>query len=159
MVSSKFSFRFYFGDFVVASILTVGLYGLTHLSEMTVIKHGVSYTPRVICSVFAAVGLLSLTFQLINACTLHVWSDRIVIKHLFFRVTVLKEEISTIELSGRKKWSADDGRSSSIIIHRKQAKRIVIPDQDYRNVPEIKSALQLYFPNSPAGQGFGATGF
>jgi hypothetical protein len=152
MVSSKFSFRFYLGFIIAAGPLTFGLYGLTHPSQMTVIKHGVRENGSAICYVLVGVGLLSITFQLIKSFTLKVWSDRIVINHLFSHTTVLKEDIITIDLLGRMKGSAFDRRSSFIIIDRKRGKRILIPDRDYRNTPGIKRALQLYYPASPADQ-------
>jgi len=152
MVSSKFSFRFYLGFIIAAAPLTFGLYGLTHPSQMIVIKHGVTENGSAICYVLVGVGLWSLAWQLFNASTLKVWSDRIGIKHLFYHTTVLKEDIITIDLLGRMKGSAFDRRSSFIIIDRKQGKRILIPDRDYRNTPGIKRALQLYYPASPADQ-------
>src|SRR5580658_7274522 len=108
MVSSKFSFRFYLGFIIAAAPLTFGLYGLTHPSQMIVIKHGVTENGSALCYVLVGVGLWSLAWQLFNASTLKVWSDRIGIKHLFYRTTVLKEDIITIDLFGRMKGSAFD---------------------------------------------------
>lgn len=64
---------------------------------------------------------------------LKVWPDRLVIQNLFFHTIIQKEDIAAIDLT------------SVLIIDRKQGKKIVLPEQDYRNTPEIKRALQHYY--------------
>jgi hypothetical protein len=152
MIGSKFSFRFYLGYIIGAAVLSIGLYGVLHPSQMIVVKHGVRENGIIVCYVLIGLGLASLAGQSIKTTLLKAWPDRLVIQRLFFHATIPKEDIVTIDLMGRKKLLSYSRLSSVIVIDRKQGKKIILPDQDYRNTPEIKRALQHYYLALPADQ-------
>jgi hypothetical protein len=155
MVKSRFSFRYFYSNYlIVAGVLTTATYGLTHRSEMTVVKHGVEENGLIICYVLLGMGLCSLFFLLKNSVVLKVWPDRLVLQHLFSSTTIRKEDILFIDLAARKRSPLRYRRLVDAIVVHRGTKQIRIWVNAYRNGPEIKRAIQLYlFPAQPADSG------
>lgn len=97
--------------------------------------------------IFAAAAVFAGSFLVRRMIIVKVFPDRIEIKGLLFKQTVFRDDITSIEFTGREevrvispKW-----QSGAVVIKWGKNDKIVLADAFYRNMPQLKQALYEHF--------------
>jgi hypothetical protein len=146
MIRSKFSFlSVYLVFFFIVGLFSLGVYFLTHAGLVLHNRFGSTNGP-LIPGAILTLGMLTLLYFLLKGITvITIEKDRLSVRNLFFRRTLLKSEIKSIDLLGRGSFFIANNSGESMTIEMKDGKKLSFPDGVYRNVSEMKQTLQDWY--------------
>lgn len=143
MVKSKFSLlSVYFALAIICLFIFTAISGLFVL--------GFQQSSSLL--IFAVGAVFAGYFLIRRMIVIKVFPDRIELRGLFFKQTIFRDDIRSIDLGSRErvgylslKWS-----TNAVVIKWGRSDEIVLADSFYRNMPQLKQALYDNFVSSSA---------
>lgn len=152
MIKSKFAIgSVYLTVLFLIGFLALGVFFLAHPNMPMHNKFGTTTGAWLPGLVIMGGGGLLLYILLKKMVLVRIYMDRLELRSLFFRQTIYKQDIDAIDLTARADMGVLGGNrvGNATIINYGETEKYILLDFLYRNVPELKQALQENFLSSP----------